>query len=73
MERFLLQKGSHPHTWVATDTVNHIVIVFDEHDYNNSQKITMLAGDLVSDTMSVPRALQEIGDWLYQNHKDILL
>lgn len=72
MARFLLQKGSHPHTWVATDKVNNIVVVFDEKDYNNSQKITMLNGDQVTDVMTVPRALREIGEWLYEYHKDII-
>jgi len=72
MNRFFLQKGSHPHTWVVTDTENHIVIVFDEHRYNDTQKITMLDGDQVTDVMSVPRALREIGDWLYSEHRNII-
>lgn len=68
MERFILQEGKEPSTWVATDTLNGIVIVFDDHKFNETQKATLLGH--VTDASLLAKAMREIGDWLVQNHSD---
>lgn len=72
MNRFVLQKGTQPGWWVLADTVNQVVLQFKEHDYNESQKITFLKGDKVPSVMYAPRILREMGDYMVENHKELL-
>lgn len=68
MDRFILQEGKEPSTWVVTDTLNGIVIRFDEHRFNETQKPTLLVR--VTDANKLAIAMREIGDWLAANHRD---
>jgi virulence-associated protein VapD len=74
MERFLLQKSTNmADGYVVTDTVNNIVITFKEHQFNNTQNVTFLNDEVNADALQVARIMQEIGQWLYDNHRDISL
>jgi len=66
-ERFILQASTTKRWWVATDTENGIVIRFEDHKFNDTQKVTLL-DDAVQDPMVLARAMREIGDWLRDNH-----
>ena len=59
--------------YVVTDTVNNIVITFKEHQFNNTQKVTFLNDEVNADALQLARIMQEIGQWLYENHRDILM
>lgn len=72
-DRFILQPSKKPGFWVATDKERGIVITFKEHEYNDTQHITLLGGNTFSSTeqaMAIPTALREIADWLRKEHYD---
>lgn len=74
MERFLLQKStSMADGYVVTDTVNNIVVTFKEHQFKNTQNVTFLNDEVNADALHVARIMREIGQWLYENHRDILM
>lgn len=73
MNRFLLKKGKQVGAWVCTDLENKIVCQFEEHNFNGSQKITFLENNtLEMDALAIARAMREMADWLYANHKELL-
>jgi hypothetical protein len=62
--------------WVLTDTINLIVIKFQEGKFNDTQKVTLLNGDDFSsmeDAMKQVKALREMADWLAENHYKIAM
>lgn len=63
--------------WVLTDTENLVVITFEEHKFNETQKITKLEGDdnykSMSDVMAQVRIIREMSDWLAINHYKIVM
>ena len=70
-ERFILQPSQKQGFWVATDQKNEIVITFKEHDFNGTQKVTLLGGDTfssINQVMKIPTALREMADWLRAEH-----
>lgn len=70
MNRFLIQPSKdQPGHWVCTDTENNIVCIFQEHDFNLSQRFTILNSTPPS-INELPRFLREMADWLRQNHYD---
>lgn len=75
-DRFILQPSREKGSWVATDKKNGIVITFKEHDFNGSQKVTLLGGDTLNSmeqAMALPTALRELADWLRAEHYDITM
>ena len=75
-QRFILQPSRKPGFWVATDTDHGIVITFKEHDFNGSQKVTLLNGDTfgsVEEAAAVSTHLRELADWLSVEHYDIAM
>lgn len=73
MDRFLLQKSAQkPDHWVCTDTVNLIVCIFKEHQFNDTQDVTMLEDFNPRNFMQVARLMREMGDWLAENHSEII-
>ena len=61
MDRFVLQKSTEcPDKWVFTDAVNGIVLTFTEGDFNDSQKITMLHGDVTHDPLTLARMVGRV-------------
>jgi hypothetical protein len=70
MKRFIIQDSEKPNHLVVTDQTNGIVIVFEKGKFNETQKITDLNNTNPADFMVVARQMREVGEWLYQNHKD---
>lgn len=76
MERFILQPSQEQGFWVATDTVNGIVIKFREHQFNETQQTTLLNGDTfktAEEALAVATYMREIADWLRENHYTIAM
>lgn len=70
--RFLLQPSEKPNHWVCTDTENNIVCVWKEHEFNDTQEVTML-DDIPSDRYAeVAHWMTEMGEWLRENHYDLI-
>lgn len=75
-ERFILQPSQEQGFWVATDTVNGIVIKFREHQFNETQQTTLLNGETfktAEEALAVATYMREIADWLRENHYTIAM
>jgi hypothetical protein len=75
-ERFKLEKSElMPNGWVCTDTVNMIVCRFEEHRFNETQKITLLNDCALSKeaAYALAKYLREMADWLAVNHAKTVL
>lgn len=75
-ERFKLEKSELiPNGWVCTDTVNMIVYRFEEHQFNETLKITLLNDCSLSKeaAYAIAKHIREMGDWLAVNHHKIVL
>lgn len=63
--------------WVLTDTVNLVVITFEEGRFNETQKITQIEGGenytSMNDVMAQVRIIREMSDWLAINHYKIAM
>lgn len=65
--------------WVLTDIEHEIVILFEEHNFNETQEITLLddkklfgnCGDEEPATY-IARLLREMSEWAAQRHPDIV-
>ena len=78
MERFRLEKSQLTEGWwVLTDTVNLVVITFEEGRFNETQKITQIEGGenytSMNDVMAQVRIIREMSDWLAINHYKIAM
>lgn len=78
MERFRLEKSQlKDGWWVLTDTVNLVVITFEEGKFNATQKITQLEGGdnytSMNDVMAQVRIIREMSDWLAIHHYKIAM
>lgn len=76
MNKYKLEKSKEQQGWwVVTDTINMIVVKFQEGKFNETQKVTLLNGNEVSSmdyAMKQVKALREMADWLVKNHCKIL-
>lgn len=71
MERFILQPSQEPGFWVATDTVNGIVVKFKDHEFNETQEVTLLGDNrfkTAEEAMKYATYIRELADWLRDNH-----
>lgn len=71
--RFKLEKSTRSKDgWVLTDTENLVVIRFKEHQYNNTQKISILEeSDLTNNPSAasiMATIMREMGDYMASNH-----
>lgn len=66
-----LQKSKTPNWWVVTHEKYGIVILFQEGAFNETQEVTMLK-DIDPDKVKIHTVMREIGDWLVENHQDLL-
>lgn len=78
MERFILEKSQLTKGWwVLTDTVNLVVITFEEGRLNETQKVTQLEGGenytSMNDVMEQVKIIREMSDWLAINHYKIAI
>lgn len=68
MDRFILKNSAtEKGVCVFTDTANGIVIRFDKHRYNGTQKITLLE-DFNGDEKALAKALREMGEWIMDKY-----
>lgn len=72
MKRFELKKSdSLAGWWVLTDTVNLVVIKFKEHEFNETQKITLLDEEKFKNMPDVAQKIatitREMGEYMF-NH-----
>ena len=79
MARFKLEPSQEKEGWwVLTDTENLVVIRFEQHKFNETQKVSVLEEE---DFMSLPGSpavrmatvMREMGDWMYRHHYSIAL
>ncbi|MBR4593469.1 MAG: hypothetical protein IKO33_02675 [Bacteroidaceae bacterium] len=71
MERFILQKGSGVHNWLCTDKENGIVCEFQEHQFNDTQRVVPLEDNILNNNpLALAKAMREMADWLRENHYD---
>lgn len=69
-DRYTFEKSEHhPNYWVCTDTINGLVCVFENQNYNHNQKFTLLhdSNDSIND-LSNAKIIRQMADWLSQNH-----
>lgn len=72
MNRFKLEKSQDlPHWWVLTDTENLIVCKFEEHKFNETQRVSVLEdGKFTSDTNcanKLAHIMAEMGDYMFSH------
>lgn len=75
-DRFTLAPGKNRGEWKATDNAHGIVITFREHQFNETQKVSLLGGDSFSSmdqAMRMPVYLREMADWLREAHYSIAM
>ena len=66
-----LQKSETPNWWVVTHEKHGIVIRFQEGAFNETQEVTTL-NDIDPDVVKLHTAMREIGDWLVENHANLI-
>lgn len=69
--RFLIQKSNTlPNGWVLTDTLNGVVVTFEDGYYNETQRTTMLDDKPLSkySVTDLARIMREIGEWAVRYH-----
>lgn len=69
MNRFKLEKSKEqPGWWVLTDTKNLVVIKFEEHKYNETQKVYLLKeSEMISSPdieAKLARIMREMGEYM---------
>lgn len=67
--KYRLNESETPGWWVLTDIENMVVIRFREHEFNETQKVSLLDESRVN-PMALPRIMREMGDWIAQNHME---
>lgn len=75
-DRFTLTPSKIRGEWKATDNVHGIEISFREHQFNETQHVSLLGGDAFSSmdqAMQMPRYLREMADWLRETHYSIAM
>ena len=77
-QRYILQQSRDlPNWWVLTDIIEGVVIRFEEHKFNETQRVTILdESNLQHDpdaANKVAHIVQEMGKWLYRCHYSIAM
>ena len=73
MTKYILQPSTTKGWWVVTDTEHGIVVKFQEHKFNDTQKTTLLNGDSFdtqAEALQQATYIRELADWLRENHYD---
>lgn len=72
MDRFRLEKSTHqPGWWVLHDTENGVIIKFKEHEFNETQEVTLT--DPCDEPKWLAQLMSEIGDWLFSHAYSIAM
>ena len=68
MKNYIIQKSSTlPNGWVLTDKENGIVVIFEDGEFNETQKVTPLE-DVSHTPQELARIMQELGEWVVRHH-----
>lgn len=68
MGKFIIQKSStQPKGWVLTDTENKVVITFQDGQFNESQKVTLLE-DSTATAEELAHIVGAMGEWAARHH-----
>lgn len=68
MNKYIIQKSTHPNKWVVTDTTNEIVVTFEDGKFNKTLEVTEL-NDMPQCTPSeLAKIMQELGEWAVRHH-----
>lgn len=68
MKKFIIQKSStQPKGWVLTDTENKVVITFQDGQFNESQKVTLLE-DSTATAEELAHIVGEMDNWVARHH-----
>ena len=67
MNKYIIQKSTHPNKWVLTDKCNGIVVTFEDGNYNETQKVTMLDNTHLT-ANELAKAMRELGEWVVRHH-----
>lgn len=68
MMKYLIQKSStKPNGWVLADKENGVVVTFEDGDYNETQKVTML-DDTRLTANELATVMQRLGEWAVRHH-----
>lgn len=67
MNKYIIQQSTHPNRWVLTDKCNGIVVTFEDGNYNETQKVTML-DDTRLTANELATVMQELGEWAVRHH-----
>lgn len=78
MNRFKLEKSKEqPGWWVLTDTKNLVVIKFEEHKYNETQKVYLLKESEMISSPDIETKLacimREMGEYMYTHWYSIAM
>lgn len=78
MNRFKLEKSKEqPGWWVLTDTKNLVVIKFEEHKYNETQRVYLLKeSEMISSPdieAKLARIMREMGEYMYTHWYSIAM
>lgn len=66
--KYILQESENKGFWVCTDTINKIVVVFENGKFNETQKMTALDDFNPKNFMQISKYMREIGVYLFNNH-----
>lgn len=69
---FTLQKSEKEGYWVAVHKKANIVVEFEEGKFDETQKVTNIYDFEPSEYGKIPTYMRQLGDWLYENHKNLL-
>lgn len=75
--RYKVEKSTKAGWWVVTDLQNGVVIRWQDHQLNDTQRVTFLDDDkevikrLGAD--GIARVMNDIGDWLFSHHYSKIL
>lgn len=69
MQRFIIQESEKANYWVCTDTVNGLVCIFENHNFNDNQQFKFLE-NIKPDALNIAKFTKEMGDWLRNNHPE---
>lgn len=65
--RYKLEKSEKENHWVCTDVDNLIVCTFENQNFNDNQKFTLLE-NCKADANVIAKLMSEMGDWLFKHH-----
>lgn len=68
MNEYIIQKSIHPNKWVLTNKENGVIITFEEGNFNNSQKVTMLEDAPKLSPIDLARIVRKLGEWGARHH-----